>query len=199
MQTVADFDVLITKAQEAAAALASRRKEVERGMRDSLARGGDKPAREAAAEFHRLTDDLEFEEQRVIALREARAAAEASEAADALVTQRAKVKSLAAKRVALAESIEADIQALAGHVASFEAVSSDLDTAVASLPDNIKPGALAAVRPSVINSLISSGMPWVHPNGMDALNSRSTFLVGKTVAARAQAIRQTIQQACERT
>lgn len=126
MQTVTDFDALITKAQEAAAALASRRKEVERGMRDSLARGGDKPARDAAAEFHRLTADLEFEEQRIIALREARAQAEADAAANVLAAQRATLETLADKRVAMADAIERDIKAFAEHVAAMEGSAATL-------------------------------------------------------------------------
>lgn len=167
MHSLSEIDADIEQSAQAAAALASRRKELQRKISENLGKGADKPARDAAAELHALNDEIAFEEQRGRALLERRAAIEAEAASEKLAAQWAEVDALLAKRTAVAKQIDKAIDIVGKGATELLGLSRQIDQKLAAM--SVEAGFVADdVQTGIVYSLIGAGMPWVFPNGQDA-------------------------------
>jgi hypothetical protein len=183
MPALSEIDADIERSAQTAAAHASRRKELQRKISENLGNGADKPARDAAAELRRLTDDLDFEEQRGRALRERRAAIEAEAASEKRAAKWAEVDALLAERSAVAKRIDKAIDVVGKSAAELLGLSRTIDQKLAGM--RVEASFVADdVQTGIVYSLIGAGMPWVFPNGQDARvdGNRLTDRVSRTHA-----------------
>jgi hypothetical protein len=161
---LADIDEAIAAAGQAAEHAAAEQATAEAQIAALLAAGKDDEAREAQAIARQYAADAELETRRAAGLKARRKQVE-REAVDR-ASRLASVEPLLEKRERAAAMAEKAIVALRGYVAAIEQADAQLRTALPQAPDTADD-----VLSGVAYSMIAAGMPWITPNGHDAITA----------------------------
>lgn len=181
-----NLDEQIDQAEHAAAALASERKIIQRNLNTELANGGQK-GRALRAEIARINDEIEFEEQRRLALTERRDAEAADAAKRDVAARLAALVVIADDRIAVGEKVEKAIAAFAGAVLELDALSRELDRGVLALPVADRPALRNTVddtRTGIPYNFIAADLCRMVPNADRNTPTRGRMLGDRLLAAR---------------